>query len=50
MREVPAKICSQCGKEWVETDVARTLEKIVENARASHCQLEVVPFQFALSK
>lgn len=45
VRNVPAKICNQCGEEWIENTVAKKLEKIVENARLTHCQLEVIPFQ-----
>ena len=49
VRDVPAKICGQCGEEWIEAGAAKELERIVENARAVHCQLEVVPFQTAQS-
>ena len=47
VREVPAKICNQCGEEWIEDKVAKELERIVDNARMARCELEVVPFQFA---
>lgn len=47
VRNVPAKICNQCGEEWIENTAAKELEKIVENARLTHCQLEVIPFQSA---
>lgn len=47
VRDVPAKICSQCGEEWIGANVAKELEKIVDNARTTHCQLEVIPFQLA---
>ena len=47
VRNVHAKLCSQCGEEWIEDKAAKELEKIVENARLANCQLEVVPFQFA---
>ena len=50
VRDVPAKICSQCGEEWIEEKVAKELERIVENARITHCQLEVVSFHPAFSK
>jgi YgiT-type zinc finger domain-containing protein len=45
VRDVPAKICNQCGEEWIESHVAKKLEKIIDFARQTHCQLEVVPFQ-----
>ncbi|MFH1258693.1 MAG: type II toxin-antitoxin system MqsA family antitoxin [Elusimicrobiota bacterium] len=47
VRNVPAKICDQCGEEWIENRIAKELEKIVENARVYHCELEVVSFQAA---
>lgn len=50
VRDVPAKVCSQCGEEWIEQKVAKELERIVQNARLAHCELEVIPFQPALSK
>lgn len=45
IRGVPAKVCNQCGEEWIENTAAKELEKIVENARLTHCQLEVISFQ-----
>jgi len=50
VRNVPAKICNQCGEEWIEEKVAKELEKIVENAHLTQCQLEVIPFEPAFSK
>ncbi len=47
VRDVPAKICNQCGEEWIEDRIAKELERIVDNARLAHCELEVVPFQLA---
>lgn len=44
VRNVPAKICNQCGEEWIEDVTAKELEKVIENARTNHCQLEVIPF------
>ncbi|MEW5692669.1 MAG: type II toxin-antitoxin system MqsA family antitoxin [Candidatus Hydrogenedentota bacterium] len=49
VRKVPAKICTQCGEEWINEKVAKRLENIIENARSTHCQLEVVPFQLSFS-
>ncbi|WP_338876642.1 type II toxin-antitoxin system MqsA family antitoxin [Spirosoma sp. SC4-14] len=39
---VPATICNQCGKEWIETQTAQQLETIVEEARQKKHQLEVL--------
>lgn len=45
VRDVPAKVCSQCGEEWIEPDIAKELEKITDAARQTHSQLEVLSFQ-----
>lgn len=45
VREVPAKICNQCGEEWIASKTAKQLEKMVNYAREKHCELEVVPYQ-----
>lgn len=45
VRDVPAKVCSQCGEEWIDAEVARRLEEIVNSAHHKHPQLEVLPFQ-----
>jgi len=45
VRNVPAKVCSQCGEEWIESGVAKELEKIINAARQSQSQLEVLSFQ-----
>ena len=45
VRDVPAKVCGQCGEEWIDAQVARRLEEIVNSARDKRPQLEVMPFQ-----
>jgi len=45
VRGVPAKICSQCGEEWICADVAKKLEEIVNLAKEKHLELEVVSFK-----
>ena len=47
VRNVPAKVCAQCGEEWIDAKVAKQLEKIVNSARSKQPQLEVIPFQKA---
>ena len=49
VRNVPAKVCSQCGEEWIESKVAEELERIVNNARQNQLEVEVVSFKTALS-
>jgi len=45
VRNIPAKVCSQCGEEWIDAKVATRLEEIVNFARSKQAQLEVIPFQ-----
>lgn len=40
--DVPATICAQCGEEWIDNEMARTLERIVVEAQARHTQVEIV--------
>jgi YgiT-type zinc finger domain-containing protein len=42
VRRVPARICSQCGEEWISDRMARKLEQIVARARKNHSQGEVL--------
>ena len=44
VRRVKATICSQCGEEWIDDEKARSLEKVVEEARAKHREVEVTAF------
>jgi YgiT-type zinc finger domain-containing protein len=44
LKDVPAKVCSQCGEVWIVDDVASNLEKIVELARKNRLQLELISF------
>ncbi len=42
VRDVPAMICFQCGEEWIDDTTAKSLEKIVNEARKKKTQFEVV--------
>ena len=42
IRNVKAKICSQCGEEWIDYQTAEALESIVERAKKKQPQFEVV--------
>lgn len=44
VRNVPAKICAQCGEEWIDASVARSLENIVLTAKSKHSLVEVVGY------
>ena len=47
VRGVPATVCKQCSEEWIDSGTAKEIERIVDNARREHCQLEVLPFPAA---
>ena len=49
VRDVPAMVCGQCGEEWIAAQTARTLESLVEAARRSKRQVEVVTFEAAVT-
>jgi YgiT-type zinc finger domain-containing protein len=49
VRDVPAMVCEQCGEEWIGAETARTLEGLVEAARKSKRQVEVVTFEAAVT-
>ncbi|MBI4546430.1 MAG: type II toxin-antitoxin system MqsA family antitoxin [Ignavibacteriae bacterium] len=42
VRNVKAKICAQCGEEWIDNKTAKELERITEEAREKRLQVEVV--------
>lgn len=42
VRDVPATVCSQCGADWISDDIAEKLERLVEEARLKHHQVEVI--------
>ena len=44
VRDVAAKVCSQCGADWIEDGVASKLEEIVNDARKKHHMVEVTTF------
>jgi YgiT-type zinc finger domain-containing protein len=41
-RRVPAKVCYQCGEEWIENDTAQELERLATLAVAARREIEVV--------
>jgi YgiT-type zinc finger domain-containing protein len=42
VRSVPARICGQCGEEWLSDASAEKVEQVVERARKDKAQIEVV--------
>lgn len=42
VRDVPAIVCSQCGEDWIQEEVALKLEDVVEAARKRQAVVEVM--------
>jgi YgiT-type zinc finger domain-containing protein len=42
VRHVPARVCSQCGEAWIEDATAAQVERLVEQARTSGKEVEVI--------
>ena len=47
VRHVPAKVCEQCGEDWIVDAVAEQLEQIVSEARTVGKVVEVIDLQAA---
>lgn len=41
VRNVPAIVCSQCGSNWIDDEIAAKLEAIVNDAKAKHHVVEI---------
>ena len=41
-RNVPARLCRQCGEAWIGDEMAEKLEQIVRDAKSRRRQLEVI--------
>ncbi len=41
VRNVPASVCSQCGADWIDDEVAERIETLVEEAKLKRLQVEV---------
>ena len=42
IRDVPATVCALCGADWIGDAIADKIERIVEEARQKHSQMEVI--------
>jgi len=42
VRNVPAKVCRQCGESWIMDDAAEKLEQIVFDAKLKRSHIEVI--------
>ena len=41
VRAVPAKVCNQCGEDWIGTDTAKELERITDDAKRNRTLVNV---------
>lgn len=44
VREVPAKVCVQCGEEWITDDIASKLEEIVSISKRQNQEIFIAKF------
>jgi len=44
VRNTPATVCSLCGEEWIDDNVAENLEAVVAEAKEKKRMIEVVDF------
>ncbi len=42
IRNVPARICSQCGEEWINPETSKKIEQMVNEAKTRKTQFEVI--------
>lgn len=47
IRDVPAMVCTSCGNKWFDHNTMLKLEKIAEDARLRHTQIEVIKYDAA---
>lgn len=47
IKNVPAKICSQCGEASFSDEVAKKLERIIESLRTSLTEVAVADYRTA---
>ena len=46
-RNVPARICQQCGEAWLNDIMAKKLENKTKEAKANRRQLEIIDLKKA---
>ena len=44
IKEVPADVCQDCGEAYLDGNVARNIEKQVEEAVARHTEIEILRY------
>jgi len=45
VRNVPAQVCTLCGEDWIEDEVAEKLGTIVKQARTTGALVEVAEWE-----
>ncbi len=45
VRDVPAWVCEQCGETWIEDDMAKELEALVQETRRRKPVVEVTQWE-----
>lgn len=45
--DVPALVCEQCGDEYIEIDVVRNVEKVLERVRGDGISMGFVEYALA---
>ena len=44
IRDVPAKVCLQCGEEWIADNIASKLEEIVSISKKQNQEILIAKF------
>ena len=45
IKEVPAKVCSQCGEKYFEDEISKNIEKIVEQLKEISTEITIVNYK-----
>ena len=44
IKEVPAKVCKQCGEQYFDDETSKNIEKIVEKLKALSAEVTIVNY------
>ena len=44
IKGVPALVCKQCGEQYLNNDVLKKIERIVENAKKHNVEIEIIRY------
>lgn len=45
IKEVPAKVCSQCGEKYFEDEISKNIEKIVEQLKEISTEITIINYK-----